>query len=111
MTKILHAITSGKPLTPKPSPTKYRLDHRCYGDAWFLEPLEWEKRYHKNHSKKVLKNTLQRRKPAPESFSTSGTSDAKQTKKLAEGNLSTQVYNYIYHIFMRYTDVKISIII
>ena len=101
MIKILHAITSGEKLALKRSPTKHRLDHRCYGDAWFLEPLEWEKRYHKQHSKKTLKHTLQRRKPVLEPFSSSGASDAKQLKKLPEGSLSTQFHYYMYPVFIK----------
>ena len=58
-------------LISKGSPRKYRLDHRYYGDAWFIEPLQWEKRYHNMHSKKALKETIQKRKTAQEKFSTS----------------------------------------
>ena len=64
---------------------KRRLDHRRYGDAWFLKPIEWEERYHKEHSKKTLKQGMQKRRTTQEKFSTTGTSDSKQTKKLPAG--------------------------
>ena len=69
-TYLLYFIADAKFLC-KGSPRKYRLDHRYYGDAWFVEPHQWEKRYHSMHSKKALKESIQKRNTAQERYSTS----------------------------------------
>ena len=69
-------------LTPQQKIDKYHLDHRCYGDAWFLDPTGWEKRYHKMHSKKTIKNRIQKRRSVPEKFSTTSKTEGKLRIKL-----------------------------
>ena len=54
-----------------------------------MEPLDWEKRFHDMHSKKVLKESIQKRKKAQEKFSTS---EGKNTSDYKFDNVNDELF-------------------
>ena len=74
----LKAAQAASMATPKPKP-KLRLDHRNYG-AWYLNPEDWEKRFHRKSKKLALEQCLQKRESRhPEAVSGTKTKEVKAT--------------------------------
>ena len=76
-------------MTYKKPTKKYRLDHRNYGDAWYLKPTDWEQRYHKMYSSRALKHCIKSRESARERSSPDAASPTKQSRSPREGKLIT----------------------
>ena len=81
-------------MTYKKPKKKYRLDHRNYGDAWYLKPTDWEQRYHKMYSSRALKHCIKSRESARERSSPDGTSPIKQSRSPREGTLIISIIRF-----------------
>ena len=85
----LKSITFAPP-TPKRQ-KQLRLDHRNYG-AWYLDPVDWEKRFHRRSKKTALEHCIHKRESRdPEQISDTKAKDLKPTERIKTVEKDTQL--------------------
>ena len=88
----LRGLMSKKDLfvTPKKK-QNLRLDHRNYG-AWYLDPEDWEKRFHRKSKKRALEHCIHKRESKyPEQISDPKAKDLKPTERKKAVEKDTQL--------------------